>query len=184
MHVQSKKQNSYFAKITLLCGSFLDLGNDANDSWKTKIHCADVIHLDNWNWWKSQLPAKEAIIPQSKGNSDMRKSTDSNVAFLLRRHAKMNAIVLVYLSAHFQIGFKTMNQLNVKANWNSKNSKETTDVFFLQNQQSIAQDVVFNAKQCSKKNGFTCDCGMIFEMTGRLRVEEIYLCKSCEVSSL
>jgi hypothetical protein len=176
IHVQSKKQNLYFANVTLLYGSFLD---PFDERWNAKIRCADIVHLDNWNWWKSQLPQIDVIIPKLKGNSTLRKSTDCNVAFALRRNTKLNAILIVYIPDHFQIGFQTLNQFKVKANWNSVG---TTSISFLQKHELIPFELNFNATPTLNLNGFTCHCGVKLTFEDRLCIDNIYVCKFCTVS--
>jgi hypothetical protein len=179
IHIQSTKQSTHFAKTTLFCGSFLNL---SDDNWKNAIQTADIIHCDNENWCKSNLPIREAVIPPTKDNSDLRKSTDSNVAFTLRRHAKSTALLICYKAEHFVLGFQTKANVKVLANWNSF---QHTTVCILQIQEMQLLVVADkNAKTCSQRNHFACNCGMIFIFRERLLVDDIYLCKTCHVHNI
>ena len=176
--MQSKKYNSYFAKITLLCGNFLDC---LDEIWKTKIQCADIIHLDNVNWWKSALPAKDAIIPKKKGNYAARTSTDANVAYFLRRYAKLNAVLVVYLDEHFQLGFNFYCNFKVKANWNSTGTTNIHLYFLTEKQEEpLPLDLGF-VQLFEPVNIFSCRCGTVFVYQDRLCIDDIYVCKTCQV---
>jgi hypothetical protein len=192
MYTQSKNQNTHFASIKLLCGSFLDL---VDTTWMNAIANADVIHCDNWNWWKGNLDKKDSIIPQVKGFSDLQKSIDINVAYLLKRLVKDDAHIIVYKIEHFQVGFECLHSFNVHANWNSVGSTsihmlksnndntlqcETVTTF----NSSKSPDETFLAKTFLPQNGFYCDCGMPLIRMGVLAAKDTYVCTTCEVRRL
>ena len=179
IHVQSTKQGTHFARTTLFCGSFLNL---SDDNWKNAIQTADIIHCDNENWCKSNLPIREAVIPFAKDNSYLRKSTDANVAFTLRRHAKSNALLICYKTEHFLLGFQTKATVKVLANWNSFQHTTVCILQIEKMQELVVADT--NAKSCSQRNYFACNCGMVFIFRERISVDDIYLCKICHVHNL
>jgi hypothetical protein len=192
MYTQSKKKNTHFASIKLLCGSFLDL---VDTTWMNAIANADLIHCDNWNWWKGNLDKKDSIIPQVKGFSILQKSIDINVAYLLKRLVKDDAHIIVYKIEHFQVGFECLHSFNVHANWNSVSN---TSIHMLKSNNdntlqcetvtkfnsSKSPDETFLAKTFLTQNGFCCDCGMPLIRMGVLAAKDTYVCTTCEVRRL
>jgi len=187
--LQSKTQNTHFSGIQLLLGSFLDL---SDTTWMTAVACADIIHCDNWNWWKSNLPKKDAVIPQTKGNSSVRKSTDSNVAYLLRRIIKDDACLVVYNAGHFQIGFKLLRTFDASANWNTVTK---TNINILQLDEcsklqlrsetqalSNPSDATIISKDALMRENFQCDCKMQLIYFGRIAARDTHICTSCQVT--
>jgi hypothetical protein len=157
----------------------------------TAVACADIIHCDNWNWWKSDLPKINAIIPQKKGNANVRQSTDGNVAYLLRRIIKDNACIVVYNAENFQIGFKLLRTFDVCANWNTVTK---TSINILQLDECYSSQLLFemqlssnqsDSKMISKdtltREFFQCDCKMQFIYFGRIAARDTRICASCQV---
>jgi hypothetical protein len=187
--MQSNKQNTHLASIKLLCGSFLDL---SDTTWMNAIANADVVHCDNWNWWKGNLNKKDSIIPQVKGFSTLRQSIDINVAYLLKRFVKDDAHIIVYKNEHFQLGFECLHSFNVQANWNSVT---TTSIHMLKSnnhntlkcdsvtqfESSKSPDEISLAKTFLQQKGFYCDCGMPLTRMGALAAKDNYVCTTCEV---
>lgn len=188
MFMQSKHQNTHFAGIQLLLGSFLNL---CDTTWMTAVACADIIHCDNWNWWKSDLIKKDAIIPQKRGNSNARKSTDSNVAYLLRRIIKDCACIVVYNPVHFHIGFNFLRTFDACANWNTVTktsinilqldkcySSQLRSEMQVSGDHSEAQMV---SADVLTREFFQCDCKMPLIFFGRIAARDTNICASCQV---
>jgi hypothetical protein len=188
MFMQSKSQNTHFAGTQLLFGSFLDI---CDTTWMTAVACADIIHCDNWNWWKSNLPKMKSVIPKNKGNSNERKSTDSNVAFLMRRIIKDNAFVVVYMVDHFQIGFKSLLTFNACANWNTVTETSinilqldgcySSQSRFTMQVSSNQSDEMMISKDLLTRHFFQCDCKMQLIYFGRIAARDTHICASCQV---
>jgi hypothetical protein len=192
LYTQSKEQNTYFASTKLLCGSFLDL---SDSTWMHAVANADIIHCDNWNWWKGDLEKKNAILPHVKSFSSLQKSIDSNVAYLVKLLVKTDAYIIVYNKDHFQLGFECLHSFDVHANWNSVSSTSIhmlksinhnilgCDSETLYNSIKSPDEISF-AKKCLQQRGFYCGCGMPLIRLGRIAAKDNYTCMTCEVRRL
>jgi len=159
-------------------------------TWMTAVACADIIHCDNWNWWKSPILKINAVIPKNKENSNERKSTDSNVAFLLRRIIKENACIVVYIAEHFQIGFKILRTFDACANWNSVTKTinilqldecYSSQLRFEMQVSSDQSDTMMISRDALTREFFQCDCKIQFIYFGRIAARDTHICASCQV---
>jgi hypothetical protein len=154
----------------------------------TAVTCADIIHCDNWNWWKCSLPKINAIIPKQKGNSNERKSTDSNLAYLFKRIIKDNACIVVYNADNFQIGFKILRTFDACANWNTV-TKTSINILQLDEPQSRFEmqvssnqsDTIMISKDVLTRYFFQCDCKMQLIYFGCIAARDTHICASCQV---
>ena len=81
---------------------------------------------------------------------------------------------------HFELGFDLIGNLNVQANWN--NSTTTTSISLFQNPEPVSLGFSVNSTQlCEPVNLFSCHCGAEFIFQDRLCVDDIYVCKTCQV---